>query len=54
MKILIGILGLGILCGGWALFQQWISRIDSEVGEPHAGRCCSDRLERIKKHDSYH
>jgi len=38
LAYLAAILGLGLLCGGWVVFQRWISRHDA--GAPGVeGRC---------------
>ncbi len=37
---LIAILSLGILCGAWIIFQEWIRRLDRTA--PGIRRKCSD------------
>ncbi len=38
---LLAILGLGLLCGGWVLFQRWIARVDPEAPGVEGGCCGS-------------
>jgi hypothetical protein len=53
METLFGVLGLGALCAGWALFQRWMSRVDPEIGDdPHCGGGCGgSRLRKIENGD---
>ncbi len=36
---LIAVVGLGLLCGGWVLFQRWIAGADPETPGVEGG-CC--------------
>ena len=40
---LITVVGLGLLCGGWVLFQRWIARVDPEAPGVEGGCCGSGR-----------
>ena len=36
---LAAVIGLGLLCGAWVLFQRWIARADPEAPGVEGG-CC--------------
>lgn len=39
LNALAAVVGLGLLCGGWVLFQRWIARVDPEAPGVEGG-CC--------------
>ena len=51
MDYLIAAIGLGILCGGWAMLQRWIARIDPEVGDRPCGGGCSAKRRDVDNAD---
>jgi hypothetical protein len=40
-NVLLAVVGLGLLCGGWVLFQRWIARVDPEAPGVEGGCCGS-------------